>query len=144
MIVFDLRCAGGHVFESWFGSSAAYEEQRTRGLVSCPLCGDTVIDKAVMAPNVAAKGNSRGGGEVSPDTVKLAIEALAKAQARALEGSRWVGTDFAGQARAMHLGEQTQEVIHGQATVAEAKALVDEGISIMPLPLPVVPPEQAN
>lgn len=144
MIVFDLRCAGGHVFESWFGSSAAYQEQRERGLVACPLCGDTAIDKAVMAPNVGAKGNSRAGSEVTPGAVKAAMEVLAKAQARALEGSRWVGSGFAGEARAMHLGERAQETIHGQATVAEAKALVEEGISVMPLPLPVVPPERAN
>jgi hypothetical protein len=58
MIVFDLRCQyGGHVFEAWFGSSADYESQKQRGLLSCPLCGDTAIDKAVMAPAVGAKGN---------------------------------------------------------------------------------------
>lgn len=54
MIVFDLKCTGAHVFEAWFGSSAAYETQRGAGLVACPMCGDTDITKAVMAPNVAA------------------------------------------------------------------------------------------
>ncbi len=142
MIVFDLRCGEGHVFESWFASSAAYEEQRQRALVSCPMCGVTSVEKAVMAPNVAAKGNSRASA--TPETVKAALQALAAAQSQVLEGSRWVGKGFATEARAMHLGEQAQEVIHGQATIAEAKALVEEGVPIMPLPLPIVPPEKAN
>ncbi|ONF97639.1 DUF1178 family protein [Sphingomonas jeddahensis] len=142
MIVFDLRCGEGHVFESWFASSAAYAEQRDRGLVGCPMCGATTVEKAVMAPNVAAKGNSRPA--LGPETVKAALQALAAAQSRALKGSRWVGRGFAAEARSMHLGEQAQEVIHGQATAAEAKALAEEGVPITPLPLPVVPPEEAN
>jgi hypothetical protein len=106
------------------------------------MCGDRSVDKAVMAPNVAAKGNSRP--DVTPAGVKAALQALAAAQCQALEKSRWVGSGFATEARAIHLGERAPELIHGQATVAEAKALVDEGVSILPLPLPVVPPEQAN
>lgn len=142
MIVFDLRCGGGHVFEAWFASSSAYEDQRGRALLSCPMCGDGAIDKAVMAPNVAAKGNARAPGP--PAEVKAALQALAAAQRKALEGSRWVGSEFASAARAMHLGDQPHETIHGRTTLAEAKALVDEGVPVAPLPLPVVPPEQAN
>ena len=141
MIVFDLRCDGGHVFEAWFASSSAYEEQRARSLVSCPLCGDSAIEKAVMAPNLATKGNRRA---TPPADVKAALHAIAAAQRKALEGSRWVGGDFATQARAMHSGEQANETIHGQATIAEAKALVDDGVPVAALPLPVVPPKQAN
>ena len=66
MIVFDLKCGAGHVFEAWFGSSADYDSQRERGLIACPLCGDAQVGKAVMAPNVAAKGNRGGGGEGMP------------------------------------------------------------------------------
>lgn len=142
MIVFDLRCADGHVFEAWFASSSAYEAQRDRRLVACPMCGDTGIDKAVMAPNVAAKGNSRPSA--TPAEIKTTLQALAVAQKQVLAGSRWVGRDFVSQARAMHVGEQAPETIHGQATVAEAKALVEEGVPLAALPLPVVPPEAAN
>ena len=142
MIVFDLRCSLGHVFEAWFASSGAFEDQRQRSLVQCPVCADTRIEKAVMAPNVAAKGNSRPA--VTPEAVKAALHALATAQQRALEGSRWVGKSFATEARAMHLGDQEQEPIHGQATFAEATALAEEGVPVVPLPLPVLPPEQAN
>jgi hypothetical protein len=139
MIVFDLRCEAEHVFEAWFGSSAAYEEQKTRGLVACPMCGSTEVGKALMAPRLGT-----APGDRSPGEIKAMIGALAQAQARALESSRWVGPRFAAEARAMHEGERTQEPIHGQASLAEAKALVEEGVPIAPLPLPVVPPEQTN
>lgn len=143
MIVFDLRCGAGHVFEAWFGSSADYEAQRGKALIACPMCGDTGIDKAVMAPNVAAKGNQRAAVAGKPDPKQL-MAALAQAQAKMLEGSQWVGLAFADKARAMHLGEEAHASIHGQASVEEARALIEEGVSVAPLPLPVVPPEQRN
>lgn len=141
MIVFDLTCASGHVFEAWFGSSADYDSQQARGLVVCPLCGDAQVRKAAMAPNVAAKGNR---ADAAPAAIKAAMRELARLQAKALAGSTWVGRDFADQARAMHAGEQDRATIHGQATPAEAAALADEGVPVAPLPFPVVPPEQAN
>lgn len=140
MIVFDLKCGGGHVFEAWFGSSADYDDQRGRGLVACPLCGDGSVEKAVMAPNIAAKGS----GELDPVAMKAAMRALAGAQRQALKQSTWVGRDFAVQARAMHDGTRDHAVIHGQASIAEAKALADDGVAVSPLPFPVVPPDQTN
>lgn len=142
MIVFDLKCGTGHVFEAWFGSSAEYDDQRARGLVACPLCGNDAIDKAVMAPAIAAKGNRQT--EVTPAAMKAALAALASAQSKALEGSQWVGAAFAGRARAMHEGVEDHAPIHGQATVAEAKALAEDGIPVAPLPLPVIPPAVRN
>lgn len=143
MIVFDLRCGSGHVFEAWFASSAAFAEQRVGGQIACPLCGDTGIDKAVMAPAVPTKGNRRADAP-PPAAVKAFIAKVAAEQARALEASTWVGSAFPARARAMHAGEERNAVIHGQATIAEAKALVDEGVPITPLPLPIVPPEVKN
>ena len=142
MIVYDLKCAHGHVFEAWFGSSAAYDAQNAGGLVACPICGNGEIGKAAMAPNVSAKGNQ--GAAVPPEAMKAAIRALADAQARALENSTWVGTAFADKARSMHLGDAPAAQIHGQATADEAKALADEGVPVAPLPLPVLPPERCN
>src|SRR3546814_8462767 len=121
MIVFDLRCAGGHVFEAWFGSSADYDDQRARNLVACPICGDASVEKALMAPNVAAKGNRTG--DAAPAEVKAELAALAAAQEKALEGSEWVGRSFADRARAMHDGEEAHATIHGQATPAEAREI---------------------
>lgn len=140
MIVFDLRCATGHVFEAWFANGAAYDDQRAAGQVVCPLCGDGTIEKAAMAPAVPAKGNAGP----PPAAVKAFIAKLAAEQAKALANSTWVGSAFPARARAMHAGEESQAVIHGQATVAEAKALAAEGVPVAPLPLPVVPPEERN
>lgn len=140
MIVFDLRCDGGHVFEAWFGSSAAYEEQRAGRLIACPVCGSDGVDKAVMAPRVGAKSNRA----VPAEAMKAALAAIAGAQAEALKSSTWVGTAFADTARKMHEGEQPTAPIHGQATRAEAKALAEEGVPVAPLLVPVVPPEAVN
>ena len=144
MIVFDLKCGAGHVFEAWFASGAAFESQASAGQVQCPMCGDAAVSKAVMAPAVAAKGNQREAVAVPADQVKAALKALVAHQAKALESSTWVGTAFADQARAMHAGEQETSAIHGQASLAEAKALVDDGIPVAPLPLPVLPPKAVN
>ncbi|HEX8553977.1 MAG TPA: DUF1178 family protein [Sphingomonas sp.] len=140
MIVFDLRCDAGHVFESWFGSTAAYEDQRARTLIRCPMCDSAAVEKAVMAPAIGAKGNTAP----PPALIKAALHALATAQKEALKDSTWVGGSFATRARAMHDGTEPHATIHGQATVAEAKALVADGVPVAPLPLPVLPPEVAN
>ncbi len=159
MIVFDLRCGAGHVFESWFGSSGAYEEQRAAAMIACPICGDTGVTKAVMAPNVAAKGNQRSAApadtpevplpmaampEPPPEVVKAAMAELAKLQAQALEKSEWVGMSFARRARAMHEGEEEHAPIHGQATPEQARELIEDGVTVSPLPFPIVPPEACN
>jgi len=147
MIVFDLRCAGGHVFEAWFGSSDAFEDQRTRGLLACPICGASDVGKAVMAPNIATKGNTQAPAATetpSPAVLKAAMQALAQAQRKALEKSEWVGSAFADRARAMHVGDADPAPIHGQATLGQAKELADEGVAIAPLPFPIVPPDAIN
>ena len=143
VIVFDLKCGGGHVFEAWFGSSSAYEDQRAAGHVRCPVCNDSDVAKALMAPAIGAKGNAKADAP-TPTAMKAAMRMLAQRQAKALESSEWVGTAFADRARAMHLGDEKQAVIHGQASLAEAKALVDEGVPIAPLPMPVIPPKIVN
>lgn len=152
MIVFDLACLNGHRSEGWFASSAAFEQQRARGLVTCPQCGSVEIDKAPMAPAVPAKANARNDkpvnrhamtGSLPPEVVK-AMDALAAAQAKALQSSTWVGERFAEQSRAIHYGERERATIHGQATPGEAAALIEEGIAVAPLPFPVVPPDEVN
>lgn len=142
MIVFDLKCGTGHVFEAWFGSSDAYEAQRAGGMIQCPMCGDGDIGKAVMAPNVSAKGNQAPA--VTPAALKAAMAAVAEIQSKMLEKSEWVGSAFADTARAMHLGETPSAPIHGQATADETRALIDEGVPVAPLLVPVVPPEACN
>ena len=132
MIVFDLQCLdGGETFEAWFRSSSDYEKQRAAGMVQCPYCTSAKVEKAPMAPRVPAKSSNP-------------LTRLAAMQAEALKDSRWVGDQFAETARAMHSGEIEPAQVHGQATLAEAKSLVEEGVPVAPLPLPVVPPTQVN
>ena len=132
MIVFDLQCLdGGETFEAWFRSSADYEEQCTTGLVQCPFCDSSRVAKAPMAPRVPAKSSNP-------------LARLAAMQAEALKDSKWVGEQFAETARAMHSGEIEPAQVHGQATLAEARSLVEDGVPVAPLPLPVLPPTQVN
>jgi hypothetical protein len=133
MIVFDLQCGdGGEIFEAWFSSNADYDRQREGGLVLCPFCQSANVTKAPMAPSVPKKSS------------EAPLARLAAMQAEILKESRWVGDKFAETARAIHSGEAEREQVHGQATLEQAKSLVDEGIPVAPLPLPVVPPNQVN
>lgn len=150
MIIFDLKCPGGHVFEAWFGSSGDYEEQKGRGLVSCPLCGSADIDKAVMAPAIGRKTNatpSAGPSSREPadaEQMKRMLAAMAAAQKKLLEGSEHVGERFADEARAIHLGEVAARSIHGRATREQTRGLLEDGIPVAPLPLPVLEPGEEN
>jgi hypothetical protein len=165
MILFDLACTGGHRFEGWFNSSAGYADQQARGLISCPVCGDTSVDKAVMAPRLATKGNQRSDavvpsapanapqssdvpmttvGAPSEATMRAMLAAVAASQAEMLPKSRWVGRDFAPAARAMHEGRADAELIHGSVSPAEAADLHADGVAALPLLVPFVPPDQAN
>ena len=133
MIVFDLQCGAGCTpFEAWFRSTADYEDQRGGGLVQCPYCNSAEVEKAPMAPRVPRKS----AGD--------ALQRLSDFQAEHLANSRWVGDDFVETARAMHNGEREAQQVHGNASLAQAKALADEGIPVAPLPFPVTPPNQVN
>jgi hypothetical protein len=133
MIVFDLQCGDGcGAFEAWFRSSADFDEQRDAGLVTCPVCESVSVGKAPMAPRVPRKGGD------SP------FAKLAALQTEMLKNSQWVGSDFTDTARAMHSGEIEPAIVHGSATIEQAKSLVDDGVPVAPLPLPVTPPNQVN
>ena len=133
MIVFDLQCGDGcGAFEAWFRSGADYDEQRDGGLVQCPVCESANVEKAPMAPRVPRKGG------VGP------IAKLAAVQAEILKDSKWVGNEFTETARAMHCGEIEPAIVHGNATIEQARSLVDDGVPVAPLPLPVTPPDQIN
>jgi hypothetical protein len=156
MISFDLKCTHGHVFEAWFRSSAAYDEQNEAGMIGCPMCGSSDISKALMAPAVAAKSNRRRVDSAEQPVVPVAanmpneeqmramISALAEAQTRMLKQSQWVGDKFAQQARAMHYGDAEQAAIHGTTDPAEARAMMEEGVPLAPLIVPIAPPDALN
>lgn len=154
MIVFQLACDNAHSFEGWFRSSEEFAGQQGRGLLTCPICDSAAVAKAPMAPAVPAKGN-RGIGAAPrksralanhtlPREVAEAFTALAAAQAKALETSEWVGARFAAQVRSMHYGESEEKQVHGRASRDDAVALMEEGIVVAPLLVPVHPPEELN
>lgn len=130
MIKYTLDCSAGHRFESWFQSGAAFDNLRARELVSCPICGTTTVSKAIMAPAVQT-------AEAAPQPNKL--QAL---RARIEATSDYVGQNFAAEARAIHAGDAPERAIYGEAKPAEAKALLDEGVPI--LPLPFIPKRNTN
>lgn len=158
MIVFDLACSHSHRFEGWFRSSEDYADQLANGLLQCPQCGCEQVGKAPMAPAVPAKSNGRteivaqpkpaavsGGSEKAlPTKLVEAMKALAKVQAETIKDSTWVGEEFAKQSREMHYGERDEALIHGKATPKEAQELLEEGIAVAPLLIPVVPPDKLN
>lgn len=150
MIVFDLTCDNSHSFEGWFRSSTDFADQQARGLLTCPVCDSASVGKAPMAPAVPAKGNRAATTTVPlanakmPPAVAEAFKALAAAQAKALASSEWVGDRFAAEVRSMHYGETEEKQVHGRATKDDAVALMEEGIAVAPLLVPVHPPEELN
>ena len=142
MIRYDLRCANGHGFDAWFRDSAGYDSERAAGRVACPLCGDGEIEKALMAPAVPAKGRDRTGERAAEPTAPALSappthplhQALTELRRKLEREADYVGDRFAAEARRMHAGETEARAIWGEATLAEAKALVEEGAPIAPLP----------
>ncbi len=143
MKVLDLQCGGRHVFEGWFASEDDFASQLARGLVSCPLCGDTQVNKKLSAPRLNL-GHPRApdaptqevvatGGATTDADLQTAWMALAR---RVLANTEDVGSRFAEEARRIHYGETPQRGIRGKASQAETESLQDEGISVMQLPLP--------
>ena len=149
MIRYSLRCERGHALESWFQSSSAYDSQRKRGLVACPSCDSTKVEKAIMAPRIARKGKSKSATEpvtaptddtsstslvMAPQEREL-LSKLRELRDHVLKNADDVGNKFPEEARKMHYGDIEQRAIYGEATADEARSLVDEGIDVAALPV---------
>ncbi len=129
MIVFALRCSGGHEFEAWFRDGATFEAQREQGEIACPDCGDTAVDKAVMAPRLA---RSRAAAPpVSPAKLRAALLELRR---QVETNCDYVGERFAEEARRIHYGETDPHGIYGEATAEESEALTEEGVAFGRIP----------
>lgn len=137
MIRFALRCAEGHRFESWFASGAEFDRLQAGGLLACAVCGDARLEKDLMAPSVSS-GASSGSERDVPVSLSApaspAEQALAELRRRVEAASENVGRDFAAEARRIHAGEAPARPIIGEARPAEAKALIEDGVPIAPLP----------
>lgn len=163
MIRYTLNCAAGHQFESWFPSSASFDAQQARGLVTCPTCGSPEVQKAVMAPSVARTDRATApaveqatpaadapAAAPAPAEVPVPVMSRPDGELRALirelreqivKTSDYVGDEFADLARKMHDGEIEHRSIYGEATAEEVKALREDDVEVLPLP---VLPEDRN
>lgn len=142
MIVFDLRCNKGHVFEAWFKDGAAFARQKRRHQISCAVCGGTTVDKAPMAPRIArARKTDNGDAPTQPYANDPAaaraaelMKELAELRTRVEKNCDYVGSRFAVEARKIHYNEAKKRNIYGEATDAEASELSDEGIEFSRIP----------
>ena len=152
MIRYALRCEGDHNFESWFQDSAAFDTQVKRRLVSCPVCNSVKIEKAIMAPRIAGKKGretappppapapASAATETAPTPLLMAQERELRAKIKELrdhivKNADNVGERFPNEARKMHYGEIEHRPIYGDASPDEARALIDEGVEVSPLPV---------
>lgn len=143
MISYRLICAGGHEFDGWFQSSAAYDAQLVEGELICPVCGEHRISKGIMAPAVKTSvTKKKGRSEALPpkstppqqsDAQKIG-QFMAGFRKYVQENADYVGRKFPEEARKIHYGETSERQIYGEATPDEARDMVEEGLDIAPLP----------
>lgn len=149
MKVLDLHCSNGHRFEGWFASEADFASQKERALVECPVCGDHAVQKLPSAPRLNLGATPPAAAPAQPAPPEAAaghptqvvqgadVQGLwLQMMRRVLERTEDVGDRFAEEARRIHYGEVAERAIRGQATPDETQALREEGIEVMPLPLP--------
>ncbi|MCJ2116077.1 DUF1178 family protein [Methylobacterium sp. J-001] len=145
MIRYSLVCEAAHGFDSWFPSSESYDAQAARGLVTCPICDSANVMKALMAPSVARTDRGQLATPVAPQSdapmpMIAEPERQVRAMLRALReqvvaNSEHVGARFPEEARKIYYGEAEGRPIYGEASPAEARALIDEGIDVAPIPI---------
>ncbi|MCX7349350.1 MAG: DUF1178 family protein [Alphaproteobacteria bacterium] len=140
MIHYDLICDKGHAFDGWFRNSSVYDEQAGSGLVTCAHCGSAKVEKQIMAPGIPMKSNRKSDSATkmvaAPTDPRLAelMNMVREMRKHVEENAEYVGNRFAEEARKIHYEESEQRGIYGQTTADEAKALVEEGITVHALP----------
>lgn len=135
MIKYRLACDEGHEFEGWFQNSAAFDAQAARGHVACPHCGTAKVEKAIMAPSVATRGRREPGPAGSDQFhAEQMARLMRKIREEVRKDAEYVGPRFAEEARKIHLDESPARGIYGEASLEDAKSLVEEGIPFLPLP----------
>ncbi|KFE35602.1 DUF1178 family protein [Thioclava atlantica] len=140
MIRYTLKCDQGHSFESWFSSADGFEALRSAGQLDCATCGSRKVEKTLMAPSVAPGRKKADAPAASEPERPLAAPrneaeaALAAMRRHIEENSDYVGMNFATEARAIHEGEKPARAIHGEAKLDEARAMIEDGIAVTPLP----------
>lgn len=149
MKVLDLQCTHGHAFGGWFSSEDDFQDQLARQLIECPLCADTAIAKLPSAPRLnlgsvgasqaplpATPGHASSDASVAPAPSAALQAAWMHVVRRVMANTEDVGERFAEEARRIHYGESEERGIRGQASREQTEELLDEGIAVMPLPVP--------
>ena len=131
MIKYALLCEHEHPFEGWFAASADYDDQHARGLLDCPTCGSKAVRKAIMAPAVAGTKAQHFAPAPSPEAMR---EMALQVRRQVEDNFDYVGDGYAKEARAIHEGKAEERGIYGEATPAEVKALVEDGVPVAALP----------
>lgn len=135
MIHYALHCSNGHDFDGWFRDSATFESQAAKGLVACPHCHDTTIERAVMAPSIARHRVEPAAAPTLLDERHKELRSMIRQLRETIvEATEDVGENFPAEARAIDEGEAQARPIRGKASLAEAKALIEDGIEILPVP----------
>jgi hypothetical protein len=137
VIAYSLTCKAGHEFEGWFANSSAYTHQAQSGDLVCPVCGDSSVTKAVMAPAVmtsVTKAKGRTVAKSEPEQRQQLRQFVAGFRKFVEENADYVGPRFPEEARKIHYGESEARHIYGESTLGQAKELIDEGIEIAPMP----------
>lgn len=136
MIQYALKCAEGHSFDSWFQSAGAFDKLSASGMISCAVCGNTNVDKAIMAPSVRAGRDAEQPAKPGPlsQPASPAEQALAELRRKVERDSDYVGMNFAKEARAMHEGTAPERSIYGEARLDDARKLLEDGVPVAPLP----------
>ena len=134
MILYDLNCAKGHAFEAWFKDSKTYDRQAKGGKVACPVCGDTDVSKALMAPNITTRAEKAEAAERYTKEAADTLKAMNEFRDFVEQNCENVGKRFPEEARKIHYGDAEPKGIYGEATVEEVKALKEEGVPCAPIP----------
>ena len=142
MIRYALVCGAGHDLEGWFGGSDDFDAQSARGLISCPACGSSEVRKQIMAPSVVT---SKGKADRAPGPSReMMMEMVSRVRRHVEDNFDYVGDTFAREARAIHEGRSEERGIYGEATPKEARALLEDGVPVAPLPQPPPDPQDLN
>ena len=137
MIRYTLTCKAGHGFDSWFQNAGAFSALLAAGQWSCPICGIPEVEKSLMAPSVVPARSAAAGPAPSLSLTQPQSEleaAIATLRRQIEENSDYVGMNFATEARRMHSGDAPERAIHGEARPDEARALIEDGVPVAPLP----------
>ena len=132
MILYSLKCDQGHTFDSWFDGAQAFDKLAKANMLSCSVCGSSKVERAIMAPQVSTSRTKSIGPLSAP--ASPAEQAVADMRAKVEAESTDVGKNCATEARAMHDGETPHRSIVGEAKIEDAKALIDDGVPVVPLP----------